>query len=510
MKPRTIPTNMEASPARIVKRSRWRFVARLFFFGVFTPTIGLTLFLGFRDLDYSSRQLDTTPPAPLVIDIDKASATLSRSIQFKTVQTDERWNMELTPLSAFRSYLIAAYPTVFHSLKREVLGRDTMLISWHVDDDREKPILLMSHMDVQSAEEEGWTHRPFGGHDDGTFIWGRGTLDGKTSLIAILEAIKALLAEGFVPRRSIFVVFGADSKSGGSSGARAVADAFMERGHRLSYVLAPGPMIGRNLLPGVDRLVAQVGIAETGAAQIEISVKKEHNPSIHGNRRAVGIVAEAVYRIQETPFPARFNGTTRATFDFVGPELGLPDRVIYANTWLFEPLLKYRLGRKTHSTTMLRTLATPIAFRDSGQSAASPLSATAVLDLSIMPGDDVNNALKTLRLILKGLPVTTGLAAGAPIARPSPIARIRGPGFRDIQQTIGEIFPDVLVSPGLANGPTDARHFTHVTEDVYRFLPFVRRGSGTATNLSVNERVSKEQLRKAIEFYIQLVRNTAG
>lgn len=63
------------------------------------------------------------------------------------------------------------------------------------------PGRVMSHMDVVPAPEGAaynWTHPPFGGVVADGYIWGRGALDVKVTLLQQLEALSLLLAQGWV------------------------------------------------------------------------------------------------------------------------------------------------------------------------------------------------------------------------------------------------------------------------------------------------------------------------
>lgn len=69
--------------------------------------------------------------------------------------------------------------------------------------DESRNILLMSHHDVVAATGD-WTHGKFGEIYDGK-IWGRGTVDTKTSLFAELSAVEELLAEDFEPACNLYI-----------------------------------------------------------------------------------------------------------------------------------------------------------------------------------------------------------------------------------------------------------------------------------------------------------------
>ena len=79
----------------------------------------------------------------------------------------------------------------------------------------------MSHLDVVPAPTGGaynWTHGPFSGAIADGFIWGRGALDVKVSLLQQMEAVAGLLRRGHTPSRTIYLAFGHDEEVGGAYG----------------------------------------------------------------------------------------------------------------------------------------------------------------------------------------------------------------------------------------------------------------------------------------------------
>ncbi len=91
----------------------------------------------------------------------------------------------------------------------------------------------MAHQDVVPSEpgtEEAWSYRPVEGEIADRYIWGRGAMDDKSSLVAILEAVETRLERGFRPKRTVLLVFGHDEEVGGTKGAAAVAELLKSRG----------------------------------------------------------------------------------------------------------------------------------------------------------------------------------------------------------------------------------------------------------------------------------------
>jgi Gly-Xaa carboxypeptidase len=81
------------------------------------------------------------------------------------------------------------------------------------------------------STSEDWTYPPFSGHYDGEYIWGRGSEDDKSNLIAMLTAVDCLLACDFTPNRTVIVSVGFDEEGGAeqSYGARCLAETLLER-----------------------------------------------------------------------------------------------------------------------------------------------------------------------------------------------------------------------------------------------------------------------------------------
>ena len=108
--------------------------------------------------------------------------------------------------------------------RAELLLEHTLMLTWQGTDPALPAHVLVSHSDVVPAPgPDAWTLPPFAGEVRDSFVWGRGTLDTKTSLVQILSALERLARRpGFQPRRTLVVCFGHDEETGGA-GARAAA-----------------------------------------------------------------------------------------------------------------------------------------------------------------------------------------------------------------------------------------------------------------------------------------------
>jgi Gly-Xaa carboxypeptidase len=93
---------------------------------------------------------------------------------------------------------------------------------------------MMAHSDVvpvSPSSTQTWTYGPFSGHNDGQYIWGRGSEDDKSNLVAILSVIELLLEDKtFKPARTVVFALGFDEEGGAdhSQGARCLAELVLQ------------------------------------------------------------------------------------------------------------------------------------------------------------------------------------------------------------------------------------------------------------------------------------------
>ncbi|KAH2775561.1 hypothetical protein KXW38_001582, partial [Aspergillus fumigatus] len=93
---------------------------------------------------------------------------------------------------------------------------------------------------------------------------------------------------------------------------------------------------------------------------------------------------------------------------------------------------------------------------------------------------------------------------------PPPVTGTESASYRTLNRTIREIFPDVIVAPGLMVAATDSRHYVGVTDKIFRFSPVRATGEDLKRFHGTNERLSVEGYADMIRFYRRLLENAAG
>ncbi len=137
---------------------------------------------------------ETPPGAVIEIDGEGAAARLSEAVKYRTVSYRLGRPVEAQAFLDLHAFLVRSYPRVHAALELEIVGDYSLLYTWKGSDAALKPILLIGHMDVVPVEpgtEGEWERPPFSGDIADGFIWRRGTLDDKVTVLTALEPMCA-------------------------------------------------------------------------------------------------------------------------------------------------------------------------------------------------------------------------------------------------------------------------------------------------------------------------------
>lgn len=470
---------------------------------------GLAVVVAVRTARLAPEPVEVRPADPIEIDRDAAVARLAAAIRIPTVSTDEGPAPPDT-LARLHRFLEAAFPRVHAALAREVVGGGSLLYVWEGADSRAAPILLLAHLDVVPVEpgtEGRWTHPPFSGAIAGGRVWGRGAMDDKASALAILEAVEALLAAGFQPRRGVLVALGHDEERGGAEGAARMAAFLQAREVRPAFVLDEGYAVLEELVPGIEAPVALVGVAEKGFVNVELVARGEGgHSSMPPRETAVTVLARAILRVAEERPPARLDGLAERTFTALAPHMEFGHRALFANLWLFRPVVRRAMAREHRTDALLRTTTAPTMLEGSPKANVLPSEARAVVNFRIRPGDTTEGIVDHVRRAADDPRVDVRTVPGF-ASEPSPVSPDSGAAWELLAVTIRQTVGTEVVAPALVVGGTDARHYVDLAEAVYRFVPLRVTGADVDKIHGTDESVGVDDYARMIRFYAQLVRN---
>lgn len=425
------------------------------------------------------------------------------------IPTMSRNAVEQTDWEAFDLFVATLpelYPALHATLDRELHGH-SMLYRWRGAGDG-PPTVLMAHYDVVPATAEGWEHPPFGaeivGDGDRRVLWSRGTLDDKGALVAILEAVDALVTAGFTPAADVYLSFGHDEETVGS-GAKAIVAALAERGVRPALVVDEGGAVVQDIFPGVTKPIAVVGVSEKGITSVRLTVEQNGgHASTPPKLTATVRLARAITRLNAKPFPARLTETNLQMVETLGAHATGPLRAVFTRARTLKPALVAVLGRVSDETrAIVRTTTAVTQLSGSLAANALPETAEAVVNVRIAVGSSVAETLTHLRKAIRD-PLVRIEAVDA--SEPSPVSPTAGQEWEAVAQSIEAVHPEAVVTPYIMLGASDSRHFTTISDAVYRFTPFEMSTEERGTLHARNERIHVATWLRGIRFYERLLR----
>lgn len=454
---------------------------------------------------------DVSAFAPPAVDTLGAAQRLAGAVRFPTVSMSSGGDIDTAAFLALHEYLRTSFPRVHTELQREFVAGLSVVYTWPGSDRSLAPAVLMGHLDVVPVPEPNlasWTHPPFSGDIADGFVWGRGTLDDKTTVLSILEATESLLGAGHRPARTIYLTFGHDEEVGGLYGARAIVAALVGRGVKPAFVLDEGGFLASGLMPGLEQRAAIVGIAEKGYVSLRLTARADGgHSSMPTERTAVGALSRAITRLEDNPFPYTLEGPTRGMVDAMAPYLPFTQRLALANLWLTKPLVTRTLAQNPLTAALLHTTTAPTMLAGGIKDNVLPPEASAVVNFRIIPGETVASVIARVTSVVDDSLVTIAPLDSAWVD-PSPVSDIGSPAYALLAQTIQAMIPGETppVIPYLVMGGTDAKYWGAHSDRVFRFLP-IPLGDGDRERVhGVDERVALADYATAVGFFARLIR----
>ncbi len=446
-------------------------------------------------------------PAPSV-DTARAAQSLSRAIQIPTISLEPGVVSDADAFAALRLHLAQTYPRVHAAMTREIVAGQSLMFALAGSDPALAPMVFLAHQDVvpvEAGSEDQWAHPPFSGAIADDAVWGRGSMDDKGSLIALMEAMEALLAQGFAPRRSVIFAFGHDEEVMGA-GAVAMAALLQQRGVRAWFVLDEGSATVEDF-PLTGSPVALIGIAEKGYMTVRVTAAGEGgHSSMPPADTAAERLSRAILAIRARPFPggaqqAPVSDMLRALY----PALGLAPRLAIANQWALGGALNDQVSATAAGNALMRTTIAPTVLGGGTKENVLPQEVYAIVNLRLHPRDAPEAALSYLQASVAGIEGVTIAFEGDPTAA-SPVSSVTADSYALLHAAVGAHAPaGAPIAPMLVLGATDARHYANVAENVYRYFPMMERQADLSRIHGNGERLSLVNLERMIGFYAQVI-----
>ena len=448
---------------------------------------------------------------------EEIAKRLSTAIQIRTQTVsagDPRPGQE-GPWLEFREFMTSSYPELFNTAETNLIDDHTVLVRWAGRDETLDPILMMAHQDVvpvNMGTMDDWDASPFSGAIQDGYVYGRGTMDDKGSLVTILEAANALVASGYQPTRTIWMLFGHDEEVSGS-GAQSAVDYFERENIRMEMVLDEGFFV-IDPFPLTGSAVALIGIAEKGYVTIRLTSEAIGGHSSMPPRASANVqLARAIVALDENQMPADFTKPPLSTLiETTAEDMPMMQKMAFANMWLFRPMIESEFAKSGAANAMIRTTTAPTILVGSAKENILPQKSAALINFRIHPNDTADDVLAHVREVIADFDgVTAEFDQSGGVGSPaSPVSPTDTRAFQILANVAAETGNGAPVAPALVLGATDARWTTEISDNVYRFAPSVIPVEDLAGFHGTNERISVDNMGRLARGYAQIMKAMAS
>ena len=428
---------------------------------------------------------------------------LQKALKFKTIA--ENCLNDKKEFDNFHASLEKCFPLVYQTLKVQEIAGKNLCFEWKGTDSSQKPILLMAHQDVVNAGDlSKWKFPPFDAVIDGDYLYGRGTIDIKSQLIAILECFETLIRKGFKPKNTIFASFAEDEEIFGKGG-ESLAQYFKERKLEFKMVLDEGGAVAEDFLSIIEKPIAVVGVSEKTTVNLKLEVNQEGgHSSTPDNPTSLGILSHAISALE---LKQEKSSITPPMGDFL-LRIGCNTKgfisLAMLNPWLFKGALFAIMKKNSTTSALFRNTHTVTMCKGSDASNIIPVVSTANVNVRLLPNNSIEDTISWMKKIINDERVSISVSQEG---EKSSVSNYKCEEFKIVEKTIAETFGDVLTFPYLLAGGTDARHFHGLSDKVYRFSPFMVTKSELSRMHNYNERISLENIKRLPSFYIRLIQH---
>ena len=426
---------------------------------------------------------------------------LARLIQLETISTFNQ--TDKTKFYEFHEVLREMFPNLFKVCTFEDFD-GSFLMRWQGKTDKD-PIMLMNHHDVVEATGD-WSYNPFGGEIADGKLWGRGTLDTKGGLWAMMQAAEELVRKGFVPERDIYFLSACTEECAGE-GADTISKVLEERGLRFFMVLDEGGYILEEPIAGAKGKFAVIGLGEKGCADLKFiahsrgghaSIPPKDTPLVRLGKFMAAVEKKNLFKTEMAPI-------IHATFESLAGAMSGPLKFVLKNSRLFKPLLVKVMPMVSGAAgAMLRTTVAFTMASGSEGTNVLPQEAWVIANMRYSHHQGGKSSIEAISKLAEKYDIeTVVLDPGVD----SPISSHDSDAYKFITKAVTNVFPDVKTTPYIMTAASDSRFMWRISENCLRFAPFSITDEQLEGIHGLNENVDLSALAPAVDFYRYIITN---
>ena len=419
---------------------------------------------------------------------------LSKMIQKETVSSIENHNDR--KFDCFRDLLKELFPVLFNNCTIYNF-RNGIVLRW-AGGGTKLPVLFMNHHDVVEAGGK-WKYEPFSGAVAENRLWGRGTLDDKGGLWAMLQAAEELVREGFRPACDIWFSSSSTEETTGE-GAREIANWFVDQGIHFRMSFDEGGMIMYDPIGGANGTFAMIGVGEKGCADLKFIARSNggHASTPPRNTPLVRLGKFMVAAERDNLFETQISPTICEMFRRFSPYMG-KSGFILKHPEKYTTLIARIIPKvSTAAAALFRTTIAFTMAKGSEGLNVIPQEAWVTGNMRYSHHQGQEKSFEVICRLAKKYDLEVEIINAGEI---SGITDYNGDAFQLTERAIKKIFPNVEPVPYIMTGASDSRFFDKVSDQCIRFLPFQIDKQQLGSMHGIDENIDLASLSPAVAFY---------
>lgn len=357
-----------------------------------------------------------------------------------------------------------------------------------------RPLILLHHLDVVPANPDEWSFDPFGGAIRDGYIHGRGAIDCKGVGVVQFLALALAKRTGLTLDRDIIFLGTGDEETGGTKGAGWFIEHHFDQIADAEYLLTEGGGIRQ-----VDGITTyRIAVAEKAPLWLELEAK---GPAGHGSspvpETAVNRLVRALDKIRQHETPIKVVPAVERYFDTLESQtqgdaaVNLPP----LNERLQNTAFKNSFTSVPSQNALVRNTISITVLDGSAKTNVVPATARAQLDCRLLPGEDAEQFVETLRHLVNDPNITFKqiLNFKSVASRPDTLL------FSAIQSVAAKRDTEALVLPSVLAGFTDTHYFREKGIVSYGFSGLTLTSTDARGVHGLNERIPASSLRAGVE-----------
>lgn len=363
-------------------------------------------------------------------------------------------------------------------------------------------LLLIADLYSAPADKSKWQVDPFGAILQNGYLYGRGTVGGKSMVAAELAVLIALKRSNAPLNRDIILLADGGEEQG-QPGMRFVVENYWQK-IAAGFALNQGGSVVLN-----NGKVQYVGVqsAEKVPARIVLTAKGNSSPAgVPSPENAVFSLAAALDKIAAYKTPFHLTPITEAYFEQLSvvedPEIGKWMNALDSPVRGDLALEKVAAANPIWNA-MLRDTVAPTTLKTDAAAGDVPAEAQAILDVSLLPGDSVDSIALGLKQAVNNPAIS--FTSSTSVGEAAPSSSLTSDLFKTIQQATQEEFSNATVIPVMSPEATASAYLRLRNVQSYGLLPFPLSRQDAARARGDNERIPLDSFRTGLEYLFRIV-----